>query len=90
MHLLGCKDRSRVLPKHYKNKVYIVSSRVCCSKRMQINIYGSVVGVNKLNIMCNSGKYLKCLQKWGVCIRWTGLLDWTTGLDYWTDLRTDL
>ena len=22
----------------------------------------------------------------GVCIHWTGLLDWTTGLDYWTDL----
>ena len=21
---------------------------------------------------------------WGVCIRWTGPLDWTTGLDYWT------
>jgi len=23
---------------------------------------------------------------WGVSIHWTGLLDWTTGLDYWTDL----
>ncbi len=23
--------------------------------------------------------------EWGVCNRWTGLLDWTTGLDYWTD-----
>jgi len=22
--------------------------------------------------------------KTGVTIRWTGLLDWTTGLDYWT------
>ena len=22
----------------------------------------------------------------GVCNRWTGPLDWTTGLDYWTDL----
>ena len=21
---------------------------------------------------------------WGVTIHWTGLLDWTTGLDYWT------
>ena len=26
----------------------------------------------------------------GVCIHWTGLLDWTTGLDYWTDLRTEI
>ena len=27
-------------------------------------------------------------DKWikGVCIHWTGLLDWTTGLDYWTGL----
>ena len=22
----------------------------------------------------------------GVSIHWTGLLDWNTGLDYWTDL----
>ena len=22
----------------------------------------------------------------GVSIHWTGILDWTTGLDYWTDL----
>ena len=22
----------------------------------------------------------------GVTIQWTGLLDWTTGLDYWTDI----
>ena len=22
----------------------------------------------------------------GVCKQWTGLLDWITGLDYWTDL----
>ena len=22
----------------------------------------------------------------GVSIHWTGLLDWTTGLEYWTDL----
>jgi len=25
-------------------------------------------------------------QKWGVYIHWTGLLDWNTGLDYWTDI----
>ena len=25
-----------------------------------------------------------CLK--GVSIHWTGLLDWNTGLDYWTDL----
>ena len=24
----------------------------------------------------------------GVCIHWTELLEWTTGMDYWTDLRT--
>ena len=23
---------------------------------------------------------------WGVSIHWTGLLDWNTGLDYWTEL----
>ena len=23
-------------------------------------------------------------RRLGVCIRWTGPLDWTTGLDYWT------
>ena len=23
---------------------------------------------------------------WGVCKQWTGLLDWNTGLDYWTGL----
>ena len=23
---------------------------------------------------------------WGVCIHWTGLLDWITGPDYWTNL----
>ena len=23
---------------------------------------------------------------WGVTIQWTGLLDWNTGLDYWTDI----
>ena len=22
----------------------------------------------------------------GVTIQWTGLLDWNTGLDYWTDI----
>ena len=26
---------------------------------------------------------LQCL---GVCKQWTGLLEWITGLDYWTDL----
>ena len=25
-----------------------------------------------------------CHLCWGVSIHWTGLLDWTTGLDYWT------
>ena len=24
------------------------------------------------------------MRKWAVTIQWTGLLDWTTGLDYWT------
>ena len=24
--------------------------------------------------------------KWGVSIHWTGLLDWNTGLDYWTEV----
>ena len=23
---------------------------------------------------------------WGVSIHWTGLLDWNTGLDYWTEV----
>ena len=23
---------------------------------------------------------------WGVTNHWTGLLDWNTGLDYWTDI----
>ena len=26
------------------------------------------------------------VMQWGVTIQWTGLLDWNTGLDYWTDL----
>ena len=26
--------------------------------------------------------------EWGVPIHWTGLLDWTTGLDYWTQNLT--
>ena len=26
-----------------------------------------------------------CLAKRGVSIHWTGLLDWITGLDYWTE-----
>ena len=26
------------------------------------------------------------LFHWGVTIQWTGLLDWNTGLDYWTDI----
>ena len=30
-----------------------------------------------------SGSYTSHL---GVTIRWTGPLDWTSGLDYWTDL----
>ena len=25
-------------------------------------------------------------QPTGVTIQWTGLLDWNTGLDYWTDI----
>ena len=25
-------------------------------------------------------------RKWGVTNHWTGLLDWNTGLDYWTDI----
>ena len=29
----------------------------------------------------------RCLAlSWGVSIHWTGLLDWITGLDYWTHL----
>ena len=26
----------------------------------------------------------RCGVGWGVTNHWTGLLDWTTGLDYWT------
>ena len=25
-------------------------------------------------------------SNYGVTIQWTGLLDWNTGLDYWTDI----
>ena len=28
----------------------------------------------------------KLAPKRGVSIHWTGLLDWNTGLDYWTEL----
>ena len=29
---------------------------------------------------------VKTKYVWGVSIHWTGLLDWNTGLDYWTEL----
>ena len=32
--------------------------------------------------MCECACVCKCAR--GVPIRWTGALDWTTGLDYWT------
>ena len=29
---------------------------------------------------------LDSAKKMAVCNHWTGLMDWTTGRDYWTDL----
>ena len=33
---------------------------------------------------CSYVKMQKINYKLGVSIHWTGLLDWNTGLDYWT------
>ena len=32
----------------------------------------------------NQGRNINIVR--GITIQWTGLLDWTTGLDYWTDI----
>ena len=37
-------------------------------------------------LYCNMGHLEQKSSEMAVTIHWTGLLDWNTGLDYWTEI----
>ena len=50
-----------------------------CSSLQQQNVFVHCAPLQDIDTRNGSRVILQ-----GVCIRWTGPLDWTTGLDYWT------
>ena len=48
-------------------------------------LFSIVARTNHLDNQCSHVSGVPCHHcHLGVTIQWTGLLDWTTGLDYWT------
>jgi len=50
-----------------------------------------VISANKLvkNQLIKKPAADACMNNPVVCNHWTGLLDWNTGMDYWTDIFLD-
>ena len=63
-------------------RIILLWSLFVLSVQFNINATHRFYSSCKLHLVWHAVRTLSA----GVCKQWTGLLEWITGLDYWTDL----
>ena len=82
-YMLAAAPHVRFL--QYRSHDWVRLTKHCgCSQEMVRGCLASILGWSYLT--AHTGRQICCARRWhrGVSIHWTGLLDWTTGMDYWT------